>query len=70
MTLKEYLKEHNLTVADFSIISRISLSILYRIMKEYNISRSTQKKLLKKTNGKVFYDKIYKPNTWRSSSDN
>lgn len=58
MTLKEYLQAHNLSVHQFSYLSKLSAPVIYRVLNEANIAPKSAKRIYNITNGEVNYKHI------------
>lgn len=58
MLLSNYLKEKNLSLKDFSLITRLSIPVIYRVLKEQNIYPRSARRIFLKTAGMVDYKNI------------
>lgn len=58
MQLKEYLETYNLTVYQFAAICRLSVPVIYRVLKNNNVAPKTAKRIKLVTNGAVDYKNI------------
>jgi len=58
MQLKEYLLKHNLSVYQFSYLSKLSAPVIYRILNNTNIAPKSAKRIFTITKGLVDYKKI------------
>ena len=70
MHLKEYLQTHNLSVYLFSNICRLSVPVIYRVLKNNNISPRSAKRIFSITKGLVDYQNIMTFHGAASSNEN
>ena len=58
MSLKEYLQEHGLSVGIFSTISKLSIPVIYRILRDENVTPKSSRRIQDVTQGKVVYENV------------
>jgi hypothetical protein len=58
MQLIDYLNEHNLSVNQFAYLAKLSVPVIYRVLKNANIAPKSAKRIRAITNGDVDYKKI------------
>ena len=59
MKLKDYLKDKNMSASDFAFLCKFSFPVVYRVLREQDITAKYAKKIYKKTKGEVNYEHIY-----------
>ena len=69
MKLCDYLRDHNLSVHQFSYLSKLSTPVIYRILNNANIAPRSAKRILSITNGQVDYKNIMSFNGAKIKSD-
>lgn len=58
MKLKDFLNKNNLSVYQFAFLSKLSVPVIYRVLRDERIAPKTARKLLSFTKNEVDYTNI------------